>query len=441
MRTKGAPPAAQDRITVWTGEEMLVFSPGGGGRFDPDRNRWTPISVEGMPEELLRDWDSSRHSPVFAGQWLVFLYPKKFGSLAEYGSEFVGALYDMEADRWTALPFSEAAPRPRKWPVTVWTGEQLLVWGGVGEVFVEGQGARAEVLGDGAILDPATGTWTPMSSEGAPSPRSAAAGIWTGERMWVWGGLAQQAIAGQLCHRPSPRCELAHGGGLYDPRTDTWEPIRSAEGPWPRVDAWTTMMGSSVLVFGGIGAQGGSCVDGGLYHPGSDSWTPIRAGAGLHGSPRSYLDDGILVVHGSKHHVGVWDFESQQWQKLGPGHLPPMTGWASHIHGDPGIVRIATPNPKKPDIPGSVSRIDARTVSWQSATFPLEPPPVSLQTTTAVWTGERMIFWGGSSRVFDPGGSNGCDDAGGRPCDPFTPTKVVWSSEGAMFEPRFEPDP
>ncbi len=423
---------------IWTGSEMLVFSPGGGGRFDPERNRWTPLSVEGLPDELIREWDSSRHTPVLAGRWLVFPYPKKYGCLWDYGSPYVVVLYDLEEDRWTALRFTDQAPRARKFPVTVWTGEKLLIWGGVGEVFVEGEGARAEVLGDGAALDPATGTWTPMSGEGAPSPRSAAAGIWTGERLWVWGGLATQTTAGQLCHGRRSRCELAHGGGLYDPTTDTWEPISTDDSPWPRVDARTEMMGGSALVFGGLGAQGGHCVDGGLYHPTTDSWTPIRGGAGIHGAPRPYLDEGLLVVHGSKHHVGVWDFETQQWTKLGPDDLPPRTGWAGTPIGDPGMLRMATPNPKKPELPGSVSRIDARTATWQTAPFPDAPPPVSLDT-LAIWTGQRLIFWGGMSRVFDPDGSNGCGQSDGRPCDPITPTKLVYSSEGVMFEPSFEP--
>lgn len=441
MRSKDAPPAAQDRITVWTGDELVVFSPGGGGRFDPERNRWTPLSVEGMPEELIGDWDSSRHTPVFTGRWLVFLYPKKFGSLAQYGSEFVAAIYDMAEDRWTAVPFTEDAPCPRKFPVTVWTGEQVLVWGGVGEEFVEGAGNRPVPLGDGAALDPATGTWTPMSSDGAPSPRSAAAGIWTGSRLWIWGGLSRQANASQLCFGRNNVCEAATGGGLYDPASDSWETIRVDGAPAPRADPWVSMMDGSVLVVGGSGAQGGHCVDGGLYHPATDTWTPVRAGAGLHGSPRPFIDSGRLVVHGSKHHVGVWDFETQQWTKLGNEELPPRTGVAGRPIGDPGMLRIATPNPKKPDLPGTVSRIDAATATWQSAPFPDEAPPVPLETINAVWTGERLIFWGGWSRVHDPEGSNGCGDVQGRPCDPFIPTKQLWSSEGVMFEPVFDADP
>jgi len=435
MSIRNAPPAARDRITVWTGERMLVFSPGGGGSFDPDRNRWTRSSVDGLPAELLQDWDDLHDRPVLAGDRVVFLYPKKFGSLVEYGSEFVAAIYDIGEDRWTTVPFSEAAPRPREQPVVAWTGQGLIVWGGVGEIRVEGAGDRPEVMGDGAILDLESGTWTPISTEGAPSPRCAAAGIWTGNRLFVYGGLSRVGVAGQLCFGDRGRCEAAEGGALYDPVTDTWQPIDTEGAPWPRAAATTLMTGDAVIVVGGIGATGASAVNGGVYHPGSDRWTSIR-GTGV-SKARCYLDRGYLVVHGSKNSASVHDFEAGEWRLLDPDQLPPPTGWSGCPIGDPGALVMATPNPGKPGRTGSVARIDPVSASWQSAPFPAGEPPYSLNTLSLVWTGERFIFWGSATTEFDPEGSNGCEGVL-HPCDPVTPTKQVWHSEGVMFTPDFE---
>ncbi len=439
MATEGAPPAAQKRVTVWTGEQMLVFSEEGGGAFDPVANRWRPVAVEGMPGDLLEDWDNLHDRPILAGDQVIFLYPEKHGSLVTYGSEFVGAIYDIPADRWTAMPFSEHTPGPRKWPVTVWTGEKLFVWGGVGEEAIEGAGERAVVRGDGAMLDPATATWTPISADGAPCARSAAAGIWTGSRVVVWGGLARQSGAANLyCSKGT--CDVAAGGALYDPVTDRWEPMSDEGAPWPRAGATVMMADGAVVVFGGTGTNARPVSSGGVYHPGSDSWSAFEGGPGLEGHPRPYIDTGRLVVHGSKHNAAVYDFESRAWRKLDKAGLPPRTGWASYPIGDPGMLRVATPQTGMDGLQGSVARIDAADAVWRVAAFPAGEAPVSLETLSTIWTGETLIFWGGATRVVDPDGSNGCGDVD-RPCDPVTPTKQVWSSAGAMFTPAFSVDP
>ena len=41
---------------------------------------------------------------------------------------------------------------------------------------------------DGGMYNPLTNTWTPMTKNGAPSPRFAPAMVWTGSRVLLWGG-------------------------------------------------------------------------------------------------------------------------------------------------------------------------------------------------------------------------------------------------------------
>ena len=56
----------------------------------------------------------------------------------------------------------------------------MIVWGG---------DTNANLLGDGAIFDPASETWRPMSDVVAPAPRYRAAAFWTGREMVLWGGV------------------------------------------------------------------------------------------------------------------------------------------------------------------------------------------------------------------------------------------------------------
>jgi hypothetical protein len=69
-------------------------------------------------------------------------------------------------------------PRPRAGHTAVWTGSEMIVWGG---------SDRVGELATGARYDPATDTWTPTSTVGAPSPMEGHTAVWTGKEMIVWG--------------------------------------------------------------------------------------------------------------------------------------------------------------------------------------------------------------------------------------------------------------
>ena len=82
----------------------------------------------------------------------------------------------------------------------------------------------------GAIYDPVTDSWSPITTVGAPSPRNHQASIWTGSQMLVWGGISLGTYV--------------NDGALYDPRTDTWTPISTLNAPSPRLffaSAWDSV--------------------------------------------------------------------------------------------------------------------------------------------------------------------------------------------------------
>jgi hypothetical protein len=126
------------------------------------------------------------------------------------------------------------APTPRDDHTAVWTGSQMIVWGGFW--IKSGHG----LTNTGAIYDVASDKWKPMSTTNAPSRRSGHVAVWTGNRMIVWGGWSGGPDAGTLAD-----------GGIYDPITDSWEPLPIEGTPEHRVNANSVWTGNKMLVFGG----------------------------------------------------------------------------------------------------------------------------------------------------------------------------------------------
>src|SRR4029453_4663739 len=82
------------------------------------------------------------------------------------------------------------APAARKGHCSLWTGEQLLIWGGIGcEDGSCGEIGPARTLETGGIYDVASDSWTETPLRIAtPSARASSACAWTGDRMLVWSG-------------------------------------------------------------------------------------------------------------------------------------------------------------------------------------------------------------------------------------------------------------
>lgn len=68
--------------------------------------------------------------------------------------------------------------RVRGWDTRLF-GPAVIVWGGYD---------GSAVLGSGARHDPTADVWLPMSTIGAPDGRMAHTAVWTGTEMIVWGG-------------------------------------------------------------------------------------------------------------------------------------------------------------------------------------------------------------------------------------------------------------
>ena len=84
-------------------------------------------------------------------------------------------------DTWTATSITNA-PAARVDHTAVWTGSEMIVWGGYCRNY----------LNTGGRYNPSTDNWTATSTINAPAARAEHTAVWTGSEMIVWGGLMHQ---------------------------------------------------------------------------------------------------------------------------------------------------------------------------------------------------------------------------------------------------------
>src|ERR1051325_2052921 len=92
-----------------------------------------------------------------------------------------GGRYDPVTDSWTPTSTGANVPSPRFNFSHVWTGTELIIWGGC-------TADETTCYNSGSRYNPSTDTWTAMTNINAPEVRQSAATVWTGSEMIVWSG-------------------------------------------------------------------------------------------------------------------------------------------------------------------------------------------------------------------------------------------------------------
>ena len=124
---------------------------------------------------------------------------------------------------FTWVPLATAgAPTARDRHTAVWSGSEMIVWGG----------NDGDKVATGALYDPVTDTWTPTSTTGAPVARQLHTAVWTGSEMIVWGGFGPT--------------DYESTGARYDPDTDTWTPMSTTGAPQGRTQHTATWTGTEL---------------------------------------------------------------------------------------------------------------------------------------------------------------------------------------------------
>ena len=169
---------------AWTGKEAIIA---GGSRLDythPVVREQTMASAAAY-NPATRTWRKLPPMPqartggtaLWDGTEFLYLGGNRAGANAPSADGFA---FSPATGRWRRLP---VMPFNRGAFAAVWTGHQVLVWGGW-----TGTGAAPRIPPHGLAYDPATGQWSDLPM--APlHGRSYPAGVWTGRQMIVWGGL------------------------------------------------------------------------------------------------------------------------------------------------------------------------------------------------------------------------------------------------------------
>ena len=147
-----------------------------GGRYDPAGNSWTAVTTTGAPAAR------GGNTAVWTGSEMIVWggTPGFTGGLND------GGRYDPAGRQLDGGEHRPAPPDRARSHTAVWTGSEMIVWGG-GMYSLGGYPFR----NDGALPRHAAATAGRLvTTTGAPAARSDHTAVWTGSEMIVWGGYA-----------------------------------------------------------------------------------------------------------------------------------------------------------------------------------------------------------------------------------------------------------
>lgn len=363
-------------------------------------NAWTTTSLTNAPT------GRSDHTAVWTGTEMIV-----WGGLDSLTIVNTGGKYNPSTDSWTATSTTNA-PVARDDHVAVWTGNEMIIWGGyTGTTYVD----------TGARYNPATDSWTPISTTNAPAARAHHNAVWTGNEMIVWGG-----------RNPN----LLNTGARYNPSTDTWTPMSTVNAPDGRIFYAAVWTGTEMIVWGGYSGAA-NLNTGGRYNPSTDSWAAtntINAPTGR-GDVTGVWSGGEMIVWGGYdgnylNTGGRYNPTTDSWVPTTTVNAP--IGRAYHTSVWSGAEMIIWGGQEK-DFLNTGGRYDPSADSWTATN--VDNAPTGRDFHTAVWNGSQMIIWGGYGTGLVNSGGRYCAGTGPTPSPTATPTSTATPSPTAAPSP------
>jgi N-acetylneuraminic acid mutarotase len=399
-----APAARYGATAIWTGSEMVVW--GGtddltglntGGRYNPSANSWTATSTSNAPVGRYE------HTAIWTGSEMIV-----WGGYDVDNNQYLdtGGRYNPDTNTWTATGLANA-PDPHGDHTAVWTGDDMIVWGGFDDVTISNTGGR---------YNPATNSRTATNTNNAPTARSSHTAVWTGTEMIVWGGQDDGGFA--------------NTGGRYDPNTNSWIPTNTYDVPEPRGSHTAVWTGIEMIIWGGVGFDYFN--SGGRYDLAADSWTAT----GTLDAPASRFAH-TAIWSGSE--MIVWGGQAENSVNLNTGgrYNPSTNAWVATSTTDaptPRQLHTAIWTGSEMIVWGgwdgfddlnTGGRYNPQTDTWTVTST--TDAPMARDTHTAIWTGNEMIAWGGWS--FD---SQSYLNTGGR----YDPATNSWTATETTNAPE-----
>ncbi len=331
---------------------------------------WVNGTATGVPSAR------SGHSAVWTGQQLLVWGGDLGGGSYSAG----GGAYAPASDLWLTLATFQA-PTARAGHTAVWTGTDMIIWGGFGSAGFAAGGSR---------YNRANADWTTISNTSAPANRDGHAAVWNGARMVIFGGRNSLGLLAD--------------GGAYDPAGDQWTALPTLNAPEARRFTTALWTGSQVLVWGGQGV-GGELANGGRLNCDAggipQSWSAITTTAAPAARTRhtAIWTGSKMIVWGGQQggaylaDGAIYDPASDAWTSLPvigapvarAGHVAVWSGTEMLIDGGE-------------DNTGSISSgaaYDPAKNKWRS----LDTASGALARTlsTAIWSGSELVIFGGQS--------------------------------------------
>lgn len=410
-------------VAVWSGTEMVVLGGwsyqvqyqrvipvDGGERYNPKTDTWQPVSNRGMPATLTGSsavWTGSEVL-IWGGTTLINGSPS-----TDFSND--GWLYRPATDSWRPVATS---PIGRSGHSVVWTGKELIVWGGNSNLVAQSDTGTSS----GARYNPAKGRWYPISTANAPSARWGHRAVWTGREMVVWGGEGLTNNSVPTTFRPGP----LNTGGRYDPATDTWRGMDNSNAPLGRSLHAMVWSGTEVLIYGGRQASAFTGLAGGArYQPETDTWSSmatVGAPAARYAAVVAWTGREFIVWGGNGTNAsgvmhpltdgGRYNPILNAWQSMAEN--PTLTAaYPVGVWGERTLIVWAHQ---------SGSAYDPDTDRWTPIAG---NGPVSATQQSAAWTGKEMLVWSLRTPAGSPPGSR------------YAPATDGWLPMGGDNPPRF----
>ena len=376
MSINNAPDGRISHTAVWSGGEMLIW---GGyktipyaqpylyqetlGRYNPQTDQWTTTMPAGAPSAR------EEHTAVWTGSEMVV-----WGGYDRARFFFNdGGRFNPAANRWTAVASSDA-PVARRRHTAVWTGSEMIVWGGYNDAY----------LTNGGRYNPTVNSWTAVTTTNAPSGCSGHSAVWTGGEMIVWGGTPSGA-------------SYVNGGGRYDPLSDSWTSVTQTGAPAARSGHSAVWTGKSMIIWGGY--NGNYLASGACYNPTSNSWKTVsttNVPAGRFSHTAVWTGSNMIVWGGNNGSYltsgGRYNPDADSWVSVATASAP--KGRAGHTAVWTGAEMLVWGGSYDEGIMNSGGRYDPSFNSWTAMTA--SSAPAARTGHTALWTGDEMIVWGGA---------------------------------------------
>lgn len=333
--------ARDSHTAVWTGTEMIVWGGFGfgplatGGKYKPSTNSWSTVSTTNVPAGRVS------HTAVWSGTEMIV-----WGGVTNTSGVLTntGGRYKPSTDSWisTNVPSDFNTPTARQEQTAVWTGAEMIVWGGTN--------LNVAFYNTGAKFDPILNTWVATSLTNAPTGRFYHEAIWTGTEMIVWGGRASSGYV--------------NTGGRYNPSTDSWSAMNTTGAPSARYEHTFVWTGTEGIVWGGTDAGSNYLNSGARYNTTTDTWIATSTGAN--------------VPSTRTRHTAIWTGTE-------------MIVWGGSTSTSPYMTNTG-------------GKYTPSTDSWVPTSTGANAP-AARQGHTALWTGAKMIVWGPdpTGALFDPG--------------------------------------